>query len=44
MKIAIIILFVLLFIMAVLDSIATLVIWVINKIDKEETEDYDRRL
>lgn len=44
MKILAIILIATLVVLAVLDSILTLALWVIHKIDKEETEDYDRRL
>lgn len=39
-----IILIVTLVVLAVIDSIITAALWVIHKIDKEETEDYDRRL
>ena len=44
MKISIIIVIAILFILAVADTIFTMALWVINKIDKEETEDYESRL
>lgn len=39
-----IILIVTIVVLAVIDSIITVALWVIHKIDKEEAEDYDRRL
>lgn len=44
MKIITIIIIAIAFILAVADTLFTIALWVINKIDKEETEDYDRRL
>lgn len=44
MSIVFIILVAIVFIVAVADTLFTIALWVINKIDKEETEDYENRL
>lgn len=44
MKILAIIIIALLFFLALADSFFIAAIWVINKLDKEELEDYDKRL
>ena len=44
MNVFVIILIVTIVVLAVIDSILTAGLWVIHKLDKEETEDYDRRL
>lgn len=44
MSVLFIILVAIVFILAVADTIFTIALWVINKIDKEEMEDYESRL
>lgn len=44
MRILFIILIAIVFILAVADAIFTMALWVINKIDKEESEDYESHL